>query len=143
MAIPKSAKLQREEAANKREPTTSAMLPPQAAPETGPLKIRPIKCCNEFVALLRSTIQSSVELAGEAKMLDEGIVVGVGPGVATNNGRSPSQVALGDRVMFFGAPVTAINSEGGFYQGKTVIIISERNLLCHLSQQRPFEIVEG
>lgn len=107
-------------------------------------KVREIPCCNEFVAVLQDEykIDSKLEIQGEAKYINEGMVVGVGPGTASNGARVPSQLALGDRIMFSGNQVLMITPSGGTYQGRKVIIINERQAICKLPAV-PFEIIEA
>jgi len=131
MAVPKSKKLEREEAAG-------AAIPSMASKEEaaeGPIKIRPVKCQNDFVAVLQATIETTIELAGtEGQFKNEGLVVGVGPGIADGaGGRLQPNVAIGDYVMFGPRNIAATLEPGnGPYKGRKVVIVSERNILCSL-----------
>jgi hypothetical protein len=110
-----------------------------------PIKIRPITCYNDVVALLRFRVQMSIslEMVGDSQYKSEGIVVGVGPGLLTMEGsRSGSQCRVGDVVSFYGNPITAVEPSAGIYKGQQIIMITERSLLCKLPSV-PFEEVSG
>lgn len=111
--------------------------------ETGPIKIKKIECLNEFVAVLVTTVESSITLTENARFKNEGIVVGVGPGLPDGNGgRTASQLALGDSVLFKDNNVALqLDPDNGFYKGKRIIIISEKSLICKLPKKE-FTIVE-
>ena len=101
----------------------------------GPIMIREVPCYNDFVAILQFEInlEGGLELPGESKLKPEGLVVGIGPGLAQNGGRTPSQMNIGDVVLFQPSQVvTTINSQSGVYAGKTVRIIPERAIFCKL-----------
>jgi len=101
----------------------------------GPIMIREVPCYNDFVAILQFEInlEGGLELPGESKLKPEGLVVGVGPGLAQNGTRTPSQMNIGDVVLFQPSQVvTTINSQSGVYAGKTVRIIPERAIFCKL-----------
>lgn len=101
-------------------------------PETATVKIKPIKCCNDFVAILQTEVKSTIELADTNKFSNEGIVVGVGPGLPTNGIRCASQLAIGDVVSFFGNPSMVLTPSSGLYSGRRVVIYPERSIICHL-----------
>ena len=132
MALIKSDKLAKEEANKKASGLVLPELPPE---DEGPIKIKPIKCFNEFVALLQVTFKAgaNIEVTGLAKYEEEGIVIGVGPGIPNATSRCSSQVSIGDKVCF-GANgiVKTIDAKTGIYAGKRVLIVSERALLCEL-----------
>jgi co-chaperonin GroES (HSP10) len=141
----KSRKLLEEEQAetNKR----SIIIPAYGGAEEYPLddaivKIKPVECLNDFVAILVTTLKSTIQLTEAAKYKNEGMVIGVGPGVSDGNGgRVPSQLSLGDIVLFKDNNVAMqLDPEEGFYKGKKVVILSEKSLILKLSP-RPFEIV--
>lgn len=146
MAVPKSKKLQREEAAEAAKETSQA--PSSLATPTPPknvIKIRPVKCHNDFVAVLQATIETVIELAGtENQFLNEGLVIGVGPGISDGTGgRLPPTVAVGDYVMFGPRNIAAtLEPKDGPYKDKKVVIVSERNILCNLQGSIPHEIEE-
>lgn len=142
MAVPKSKKLEREEAAGAATQTTP---PPATKRDAGPVTIRPVKCHNDFVAVLQATIETTIELAGvEGQFKNEGLVIGVGPGIADGaGGRLEPTVAVGDYVMFGPRNIAATLEPGdGPYKGKKVVIVSERNVLCSLPGSIPYEIEE-
>jgi co-chaperonin GroES (HSP10) len=101
-----------------------------------------VKCHNDFVAILQATIETTIELAGmEGQFKNEGVVIGIGPGIADGaGGRLAPSVSLGDYVMFGSRNVVAtLEPDSGPYKGKKVVIVSERNILCSLPS--PIEIV--
>lgn len=127
---PKSAKLSREDAQ-----LSHLMLPESVTVNVDsgePIKIKPIPCCNEFVAVLRSSVTGNVIVSNAYK--NEGVVVGIGPGLPDNNGaRIKTQLKLGDVVMFIERNiVSSIEPKDGLYAGKSLVIIQERNLICKL-----------
>lgn len=102
--------------------------------ETGPIKIKPIECLNEFVAILVTTIDSTIQLTESTKYKNEGMVVGIGPGLPDGSGsRTKSQLELGDMVFFKENNIAMIlDPDSGFYKGKRIIIISEKSLVLKL-----------
>jgi hypothetical protein len=106
--------------------------------------VREVPCCNDFVAILQFQYESAsgIELPGETSLKPEGMIVGVGPGLAQAGIRAESQLMLGDVVMFMPKSVSAtIESKSGPYTGRTVRILSEKAILCKL-QPIPFEVVD-
>jgi len=140
MAMPKSQKLLRDEAAkSKHDVADTIPIPVLASGE--PLKIKEIKCCNDFVAILQFRMQSSLEL-GDTGYKQEGMVVGVGPGLPTASGaRCPSQLSIGDVVTFFGNPTLTLEPRNGLYSGRKIVIIPERSFICHLPKI-PYEVCD-
>jgi co-chaperonin GroES (HSP10) len=130
MATPKSAKLLREEATENL--TKKLIYNKHDEESSGPIKIKPIDCLNEFVAVLMFRIKSDIELPEMQKYKNEGIVIGVGPGMADSNGqRVKSQLQIGDVVIFMERNIVMeINAESEPYKGQRVIILSERNIIC-------------
>lgn len=132
MAIPKSAKLLKEEAA---EPKARKLIYDIQEEDTvGPVRIKPVDCLNDFVAVLLFRIKSDIELPEMQRYKNEGVVVGIGPGVPDNNGsRIKSQLKIGDVVVFMERNIVMeINSSNDPYKGQRIIILSERNLICKL-----------
>lgn len=118
------------------EPTT------EYVEQVGPIVIKPIKCYNDFVAILQFRIKSDVLLTEQSAFKNEGIVVGVGPGISAGDGkRCPSQLKIGDVITFFGNSVVKLTPAEGVYKGQTIIIISERNVICGLAPVE-FNIVD-
>lgn len=143
MAIPKSKVLITSENNGREEQTQSAVLKTVGKSSETKLKIRPVGCCNDFVAVLQSEIDTFLALgSSEEKYRNEGIVVGIGPGISDGvGGRLKLTVNVGDYVMF-GAKniVTTIQPDNGPYAGKKVAILSERNIICKLPNPIQFEI---
>ena len=111
--------------------------------DSGPIKIKKIECLNEFVAILVTTVESTIQLTESSKFKNEGIVVGVGPGLPDGSGgRAASQLAVGDVVLFKDNNVAMqLDPDNGFYRNKRIVIISERSLICKLPK-RDFELVD-
>lgn len=143
MAIPKSKKLKNEETT--KEKSNPGFVPEDVPTNDGPTQIRPVKCCNDFVAILQAKIETNLAMADSDSMYkNEGIVVGVGPGVADGNGgRLKPFVEIGDVVMFGTRNVIAtVESSNPPYEGQKVVIVSERNVLCKLSREIEYELLE-
>src|SRR5690606_14658544 len=64
------------------------------------LQIVPIKCHNDYVAIIRRKVESSLVYAEDSAMYqNEGVVIGVGPGLSDNSGsRLKPTVNIGDYV---------------------------------------------
>ena len=145
MAIPKSEKLKKEE--ESREIAAQAMqnTDDDEVQNTGLLKIKPVRCLNEYVAILKRRVKTSIVVSNDADMFEqEGIVVGIGPGLPDNcGGRVATQLQLGDVVLI--SPKTPVAGEllpkYGEYAGQKIVIVQERSLLCIMSTKVEFEIV--
>lgn len=92
------------------------------------LKIKPIQCCNDYVAIMPIVIEADIVLP-ETAYTNEGIVIGVGPGAVTGDGRVPSQLSIGDVVIYNAkSSLTQLQPDDGIYKDKTIFIISERSV---------------
>ena len=143
---PKSEKLQREEDAKQgSSKAPSALTILDESQPKGPVQIREVPCLNDFVAILQFEIESTIEIPdADSKYKNEGIVVGIGPGISDGaGGRLPLQIGIGDVVMFGRNIVATIASDSPPYAGHKVVIVSERNLLCKLHKQMEWEKYEG
>lgn len=146
MAIPKSKALIDSESTGRGEQTTTtvAKLAVDKSVDKSVVKIRPVECLNDFVAILQSELETFLAIAGgsQEKFKNEGVVVGVGPGIADGaGGRLKPSVIVGDYVMFGDKNVVAkIEPDTGPYAGKKVVIVSERNILCKLPNKVEFEL---
>lgn len=135
MATPKSKKLASELAAGPSEPTLESLKMSVAAPaET--IKIREIACLNDMVAIMQFEVKSTILSTAET-FKNEGIVVGVGPGLICADGnRTASQLAIGDVVMFaerqVASEIMTPADSPSIYAGKKIVMISERSLICLL-----------
>lgn len=142
MTIPKAKSL-REQAATST--LKSTVVPDDTIKVYKPGEVIPIKrvvCYNDFVAILQFRVESTLVMAGEAAFKNEGMVVGVGPGLpGPNGGRTPSQLKLGDVVTFYGNPTTAVVPSSGVFEGQKIIIVPERYIICGLNPV-PFMEVE-
>jgi co-chaperonin GroES (HSP10) len=138
--IPKSEKMARQEAAG-QEPAPF-VFPTEKVEETlaGPVKIKRVECFNDFVAILQS--KSEGNIIQENPYKNEGLVVGTGPGIPLDGGvRCPSQLKMGDVVAFFGKPILELTPGSGVYQGRKVVILGERSIICRLPPI-PYEEVQ-
>lgn len=145
MPIPKSKKLQEEEATREVQQPKSSIISSALPKQEGPIQIRPVKCCNDFVAILQAQIETSLAMVdNESTYKNEGVVVGVGPGIADGNGgRLKPSVEIGEVVMFGPRNIVAtVESSTPPYEGQKVVIVSERNILCKLSRQVEYELLE-
>lgn len=149
MPPPKSQKLLREEtkiaeqeaerkqAIAEREVAIKVYAPGEEIP------VKRVRCFNDFVAILQFRVESKILVTGKDSFKNEGMVVGVGPGLPGPDGkRVPSQLTLGDVVTFYGNPITALEPKTGVYAGQKIIIIPERSVICGLPKV-PFRIVDS
>jgi co-chaperonin GroES (HSP10) len=124
---------------------TTGFIAPDAMLDTT-FKIKPIECCNEFVAVLQviKPQSSSVIMPEDSETNLEGVVIGVGPGIPNGNGgRCPSQFKIGDSALFIRKNIALeMEPRSGFYSGKKILIISERSFIVKLPPQA-FEIVDA
>ena len=152
MAVMKSKSLAKQEEQEQKEQADKAAAESADFPlsvetaitEAGPILVREVPCCNDFVAVLQFHYESAsgIELPGETSLKPEGMIVGVGPGIAQGGSRAKSQLSLGDVVMFMPKSVSAsIDSKSGPYAGRTVRILSEKAILCKL-QPVPFSVID-
>lgn len=136
MATPKSAKLLREEAANLNvgDNIPSSFMVEKSDEPSGPIEIREIPCLNEFVAVLLFRVKSDIVMPDKQQYRNEGIVVGMGPGLPDGaGGRVATQLKLGDVVLFQDRNIVLdVSSDKPPYKGQRVVIISERSLICKL-----------
>lgn len=137
MAIPKSDKLVKEDKSKTGTSLPSFITNPEPEVQTsGPIKIREVMCCNDYVAILLFMEKSTIALPEEQKHKNEGVVIGVGPGVPAADGtRTPSQLRLGDVVMFLPKNIiteVAVDSSKSVYKDQRIVILSERSILTKL-----------
>lgn len=145
MPPPKSQKLLREQteadavrqqAKESRDETIKVYQPGEEIP------IKRVKCYNDYVAILQFRVESTILTVGDHGFKNEGMVVGVGPGLPAADGRRvQSQLNLGDIVTFYGNPITALEPKSGVYQGQKIIIVPERSVICGLKPV-PFKMVD-
>lgn len=106
------------------------------------IPVKRVTCYNDFVAILQFRVKSSIILDEGSSLKNEGMVIGVGPGLPGPDGkRVPSQLKEGDVVLFYGNPTTSINANSGVYKDQRVVIVPERAVICGL-RKRPFHMVE-
>jgi co-chaperonin GroES (HSP10) len=136
MAIAKSKKLAAEDAQPQEMRVPSVLITTPLTQE-GPIQIREVQCLNDFVAILQSSSQSNITIPDQSRYKNEGIVVGVGPGITDGaGGRLIPGVGIGDVVMFGERNIVAtLESDSPPYAGHRVVIVSERNILCKLPRK--------
>ena len=131
--IPKTKKLQMEEEFENMVADDNIQVVPKQVIASGPIRIRRIQTLNDFVAILQFQIETgSIELPeSTSKYKNEGMVVGIGPGVY--QGANRDILNIGD-VVVFGAKniITNISSDSPPYKGRNIVIVSERNIICKL-----------
>lgn len=107
------------------------------------VKIKPVKCHNNYVAILQTQIETTIQLAGtDGQYKNEGLVIGVGPGLSDGNGgRLPLSVEVGDYVMI-GAKnyVATLMPDNGHYKGQKVVIVAENNIICDVPTELKYII---
>lgn len=140
---PKSAKLLREELQGVDTRAPLQLIGVEEEPDYGPVKIRRIDCLNEFVAVLLFRVKSDIQLPNNQQYRNEGVVVGIGPGLPDGaGGRVQTQLQLGDVVMFQDRSIILdINSNTPPYKNQRVVMISEKSLIARLPKIE-FQIVE-
>lgn len=117
---------------------------------TSVIKIRPITMFNEWVAILQEfrEVKQNLVVKGDDLSRPEGIVVGVNPiGMPDGaGGVIKPTVQIGDRVAFQPKAILQAfkpaDDSDSPYKGKTVVIVSERNLIFKLAEQLPYEIIK-
>ena len=97
-----------------------------------------INVCNDFVAILQSEIKLGIAMPNDdSKYKNEGIVVGIGP--AVHQGLNNQIIKFGNYVMF--GPrniITRIIPNNGSYRDKSIVIVSEKNVICELPMDVEF-----
>jgi len=144
MAIPKTNKLTSEEAVGTASGPNSDNVPFEIAESLGKILIRPVDCQNDFVALLQAQVSSTIALSNDDHTFkNEGLIVGVGPGVNDGNGgRLAPTVEIGDYAMFGSRNVVeTLEPSSGPYANRHIVIVSEKNILCRLPTDIEWEIV--
>jgi len=142
MVVPKTKNLLEKEAAYTAQSDPSFDI---AKKFGNVVNIRPVDCQNDFVAILQAQIETTIALSNDDHSYkNEGLVVGVGPGVADGaGGRLPPTVLVGDYVMFGAKNVLqTLAPDNGPYKGRKVIIVSEKNILCKLPSSVSWELIE-
>lgn len=141
MAVPKNQGLVEKEKAKPQ----SASIPYAISQSLGDaIEIRPVDCQNDFIAILQQQMQTSIMLADDTQSYkNEGLVIGVGPGVSDGaGGRLKPNIEVGDYVMFGSRNIVQeIVSNNGPYAMKKVVIVSERNIICKLPSQIKWKII--
>lgn len=110
--------------------TKSPYAPKQAGATLQDLPV--IDCCNEWVAITRVEIDTgSIIIPEQANVgTQEAYVIGVGPGVAVNGTRVPSQLKHGDKIFYSGAIAHTLQITDNNGKRVEVLFISERNVVC-------------
>lgn len=104
------------------------------------IKIKPIKCLNDFVAIMPIVIEANIVLP-ETAYTNEGIVVGIGPGLKTEV-RTINQLEIGDVVLFNAKnTLTKLQPEEGVYKNREIFITQERSIFVVI-RKSDFEMVD-
>ncbi len=141
---PVSEKLRKERADKTPVSPSVATAEPSVPIQDTIIKVRPIRCCNDFVAILQFDREAGIDLPDTYKQKNEGLVVGIGPGVPVDGARVPSQLEIGDVVMFQEKSIiTTVESSSEPYAGKRIVILSERNIICVLPIEVEFEVTDA
>jgi co-chaperonin GroES (HSP10) len=126
MSIPKSQALLDKEAQSTATDQAQALDPTTNDVPMLHLPATPIECCNDFVAIMQASNKSALVMTESYS--NEGVVVGVGPGVSDGaGGRLPLCVEFGDYVMFGERNIVTIIPVG---PDQRMVIVSERNIIC-------------
>jgi co-chaperonin GroES (HSP10) len=145
MSILKSKKLQAEEEELKTQ-QISPMFVMDVQPDLPEeVLVRPVDCQNDFVAILQKKIETTIQLTdNDGQFKNEGLVVGVGPGVSDGaGGRLSLTISVGDYVMFGERNIVAtLQPADGTYAGRKVVIVSERNIICKLPNSIKWQLIE-
>lgn len=130
--IPLSAKAQKEESkqasAKPYKYSTCGFTVDESASKK--IIIKPIECCNDYIAVLQFEIETTIAVSTK-EYRNEGIVIGRNP---------DSKFNLGDVLLFNKNIVTALSFDKHPYEGKKLLILQERNVLCRLPSIE-FEII--
>jgi co-chaperonin GroES (HSP10) len=137
MAIPKAKSAE----AKEHEVEKKALLTSfKEAKKLDLVKIKPLKCLNDFVAIMPIVIEASIVLP-ETAYTNEGIVVGIGPGLKTEV-RQTNQLEIGDVVLFNSKnTLTKLQPDEGVYKDREIFITQERSIFLVL-RKIDFELVE-
>jgi co-chaperonin GroES (HSP10) len=143
MAIPKNKKLVEIDQSEGRGSKIVPAFAPEIKEKPDTIIIKPVKCHNNYVAILQTQIETSIQLAGtDGQYKNEGLVIGVGPGISDGNGsRLEPSVKIGDYVMI-GAKnhVATLIPDNGHYKGQKVVIVVENNIICELPTDIEYQI---
>lgn len=142
MAIPKSKALEKFEQATDDVRVTN-VIACSKVDRPQKISIKPVKCHNNYVAILQTQIETTIQLTGsDGQYKNEGLVIGVGPGLSDGNGgRLPLSVKVGDYVMIGSRNyVATLMPDNGHYKGQKVVIIAENNIICDVPTDIEFVI---
>lgn len=141
--IPQSSKLKEEIESEEGQQTSDIPVDVASKENTGdPIEIREVECCNDFIAVLQFQIDTTIAMVdNDSTYKNEGLVVGVGPGLSDNSGgRLKPCVSVGDVVMFNNV-ITTVESSSPPYKDRRVAIVSERNIICKLPKKVDYKVV--
>lgn len=141
--IPKSKKMTAEETNKARnDPIMQNVEIKPIDSDDGPVMIRRIECFNDYIAILPFRISTSVHMPSDKNYDNEGIVIGVGPGLPNGaGGRCKPTVEFGDVVVFGKMnPVCQIQSDSDVYKDRIILLFSERTICCKLPSVEYVEV---
>lgn len=141
--IPKTEKLAKEEiaACHKEKPCSKKAEVKSRSSST--MVIKKIKMLNEFIAVRLFEHESELALPDDKRFRNEGVVVGIGPGLPDGaGGRCASQLNIGDVVLVQERNVlTSLNVSGHPYDDAKIVVLSEKNIICKLEPVK-FEVID-
>ncbi len=97
---PVSDKLRKERADQTPVSPSIVTAEPEVPIQDTIIQVRPIRCCNDFVAILQFDRTAEIDLPDTYQKKNEGLVIGIGPGIPVDGTRVPSQLEIGNVVMF-------------------------------------------
>lgn len=110
----------------------------------GAIKIIPIKCCNDWCFIIPFSNESTILIPSGADYRNIGVVIGRNDKLISHSGASyDNPLAIGRVVMFEkNSVVDNLSIMEEPYIGRTIILVSQRNIICELPSV-PVEIMEG
>jgi len=100
------------------------------------MKLKQLDAKNDYLAIYVSPISEDLYVDDKSQYNNEGVVVGKGPKV------SDSDLDLGDKVIFLNKNYSTITPESGGYNGNTIVIIRESDILIkHRGSSEVHEVV--
>lgn len=113
---------------------STPLLPNLLPKQGGTIEIAPIETLNEWVVLVPFNIETNLILSADTQYRNIGVVVGKSKTVLAPSGeRVASALEYGMTVLFQKKSVVGeMSIDQHPYQGRRLIILSERNIVCRL-----------
>lgn len=149
----KSAKLEREEKNSSASIISDTITPSQFqnVHDDQEAIIKPISTYNDWILIMQHRIKPGSGLVAPKGSTDfdrpEGWVIGIpaeGHGLPDNAGsRLSSQFEIGDYVVFGERSIVqGFDPVDGFYAGKHLIVLNERNIMFKSASPKPVKVVD-